>query len=340
MAKEKATIAQVARDAGVSIATVSRALNNPDAVAKGTLRKVQDSVSRLDFRLNAAARALRSRETRRILVALPSSSNIVNSEVLTSLNSVLNKKGYVTLIMDTSDKAEMLEAVRLIQNREVDAVVSMHALLHEQVSRVIGDLPLTYVSEWPPAKDFSFVKSDNFAGGEIAASHLIGLGHSYLGQLAGSQDGPMALERREGFISRAKQAGLLIDPDWHIYSNWQMNDGLALAQRVVATLSRGEVAPTGWFFASDEMAIAFMGELLRSGISVPGQISVVGFDDIPQAKFLHPSLTTVRQDPRSLGSSAANALLASLKGLASGEPFQASVPVELVARDSTTSARS
>ena len=335
MSKAKVTIAEVAKAAGVSTATVSRALNQPDTVSDNTSKKVRIAVDALGFRFNAAARALRNQETRRILVILPHSSSLVLAEIIKGINSVLNRHAYATLVMDTSGGAEAAEVLRLVQNQEVDGIISMDANLHDRLASIVDDAPLIYVSEWPDAPDFAFVKSDNFAGGQMAAAHLLGLGHRYLGQLSGAKRTPMARARRQGFIEKIQDVGLTIDLDWHVYSNWQMNDGLALAQRVVLTLSRGEPVPTGWFFASDEMALAFMGELLRSNISVPDKISIVGFDDIPQARYLHPSLTTVRQDPITLGTSAAHALLAMIKEEASGEPFQAVVPLELVVRKST-----
>ncbi len=318
----------MARLAGVSTATVSRALSNPGMVSRDTRATVEAAVKATGYRLNLTARNLRHSRTGGIVALVPNLANPFFSQILSGIASVLGPAGYNLLVADTrtSDPETLLAYAE--PSRADGLIVLDSTLPAEALARV----PLVEACEWVPGLKAPRVKIDNRAAARLAIDHLAGLGHRRIGHVTGPEGNVLAVARLAGTRAALAAQGLtLADPA--IYpGDFGLESGRAAAALWLA--QPREARPTAVFLASDEMACGFMGEVQRHGLTVPGDVSVVGFDDIELIAHISPPLTTIHQPRAALGRAAAERLLRRL----AGEPDDGDdliLPVELILRAST-----
>lgn len=304
------TIQDVARFANVSTATVSRALSNPDRVSEGTRARVSEAVRVTGYTMNQAARSLRQRVARTILVALPDIRNTFFSSILDAVEREATNRGYGMLVANlflAQTPARRLQDY-MLSNR-ADGLLLLDGSLDLATLRSFADapysVPLVVACEDIPNSGFHTVLTDNVQAAERATRHLVDLGHRHVGHLLGPEHNVVARDRQAGFTQALKQAGLPVRPSWQLRGNFDMESGFAAAQQFMALEER----PTAVFAANDESAIGFLSGLRQHGIECPRDISVVGFDDLAVAAHFTPPLTTMRQPRELLGRMAAEALI-------------------------------
>lgn len=312
-------ITDVARLAGVSTATVSRTLSHPDRVSEETRIAVQAAIKATGYTLNLAARNLRHQRTGSIVAMVPNLANPFFSEILSGIASVLSGAGYNLLVADTRASTSLGYA----EPSRSDGLIVLDGTINPAA---LADRPVVLACEWVPDLAAPRIKIDNQGAAALAVAHLAGLGHKSIGHVTGPRGNVLTEMRLLGFnraMAERDLAPRLFGGDF------SMASGQVAAQEWLAMADR----PTAMFFSSDEMACGFIGALQRNGMSVPRDVSVIGFDGIEFGAHVTPALTTIRQPRGLMGRVAAERLLERLAG---GEPGGDTIlPVELVERAST-----
>ncbi len=333
-----ANIYEVAKRAGVSTATVSRVLSQPDVVAPGTRRKVMRVVERLAYTPNSVAKNLRTHRTAKLLVTVPDISNPFFSLILQGIEDTAARAGYSVLLGDTQgDTKREDHYASMIKRKEADGLIFLGHRLAKEAAALVRALaprcaPVVNGCEFSPALGVPSVHIDNATAAAEAMDHLYRLGHRRIGIVTGPLVSPLSRDRLRGATARAKAEGaqnefIVMNGDFSIES------GSVAASRL---LGRDE-PPTAIFCFNDEMAIGAMQVARQHGVSVPRQLSVVGFDDIRFSRYLDPPLTTVGQPMREIGAGTVRLLLQILDD-ANAAPPSVTLPHQLVIRASTAPA--
>ncbi|RID91083.1 LacI family transcriptional regulator [Gemmobacter lutimaris] len=328
MKHDRPKISDVARLAGVSTATVSRALSAPERVSEETRAAVQQAVEATGYRLNLAARNLRHRRTGGIVALVPNLANPFFSQILSGIASVLGPAGYNLLIADTRT-ADAQTLLDYAEPSRADGLIILDGTL--PATALQGRVPVVEACEWVPGLPAPRVKIDNRAAAGLAIGHLADLGHRRIGHVAGPRGNVLTEARLSGTAEALAARGLPF-PEEHLYpGDFSLDSGREAAR--IWLDQPAATRPTALFLASDAMACGFIGEVQRHGLRVPGDLSVVGFDDIELVAHISPPLTTIRQPRTEIGRAAAERMLACLKG----ETREADtvLPVELILRAST-----
>ncbi len=325
-----ATIFDVAKLAGVSHQTVSRVLNEHPNVREATREKVRAAVAQLRYRPNLAARAMVNRRSRNLGLLTTGSPDYGPSSTVIGFTRAARTAQYSVTVSTAAnaEPASLQASVDLLLGQQVEAVV----LVISRRELLLGlqgiefETPVVAVesaglSPWPS------ISIDHYTGARLATEHLIGLGHREILHLAGPSYAMDATERERGWRDTLSEHGLVAHPpvsgDWSPASGYR--SGRELATR--------HPQATAIFSANDQMAVGCLHALRQSGLTVPDDISVVGFDDVPEAEHLEPPLTTMRQDFLRLGDDIMSLVLSTL----SEEPTETAVRhvPELVVRSST-----
>ncbi|MET0168956.1 MAG: LacI family DNA-binding transcriptional regulator [Aliihoeflea sp.] len=332
-------IGDVATAAGVSTATVSRVLSAPDRVSETTRAIVIKAIEQTGYRINHAARNLRRRQTGGIVVLVPNLANPFFSQILSGISSAMATSGYNVLIADTRQTGESDHRIAdYLHNNRSDGLIVLDAQLPPDVlsaGETAASHPLiVFACEWLDDDPRPTVTIDHVEGARLAVEHLADLGHTRIGHLTGPADNVLTIARARGTRAALAQRNLAIREDWFFEGDFSLGSGAALADRWRMLDDR----PTAVFCASDAMACGFIGALHQHGISVPGDVSVVGFDDIEIAAHFVPSLTTIAQPRALIGETAARTLLALLENGRTTDTTTSvsqTLPVRLVARESS-----
>ncbi|AMO95062.1 alanine racemase [Collimonas fungivorans] len=328
-----ASISAVALHAGVSVATVSRVMNDMDGVRPGTRDKVMTSVTALGYRLNHLARNLRTATSRLLLTMVPDVGNPFYSEIVRGIDSVAREHGYFVMLCDTGAEAGRESAYfDLLRTHRADGAICLdpdtvqHALANES-----NILPWVACCEFDPDIAVPYVGVDNYRAAGDAVRHLINRGHTRIGLINSDQRYRYARERQRGYLDALQAAGLQARPEWR-----QQVDNLDYEAGKHATLQMMAQpdAPSAVFAVSDTLAIGALSAMRQLNKRVPEEVAVVGFDDIAIAAQTWPALTTIAQPMRALGETAAQLLL---QRLADPEATVQGVllPHQLVQRESS-----
>ncbi|GAB4070774.1 LacI family DNA-binding transcriptional regulator [Angustibacter speluncae] len=306
-------MADVARRAGVSYQTVSRVINDHPSVAPGTRARVSAAIAELGYRPNAAARALVTRSNRTIGLVTVNISQYGPAHTMLGLEEAVRGAGYglgVTILDDLSPEA-MTEAVDRFVAQSVDAVV-VQATYDAAVHAIAGlRVPVPLVAVQAAHGDVPTASVDQLEGAGLATRHLLGLGHRTVHHVRGPHDSQEARARVEAWRLTLKATSAPV-PEVEA-GDWTAASGHEAGLRLVARRAAGEPV-TAVFVANDQMALGVLRALTEAGLRVPDDVSVVGFDDIPEAAFLSPPLTTVRQDFAALGRQCVDLVLRLLDG--------------------------
>ncbi|TDQ66085.1 LacI family transcriptional regulator [Maritalea mobilis] len=329
-------IQDVATVAGVSTATVSRALSNPDLVSEKTRELVLDAVKRTGYRVNRAAKNLRKRQSDAILALLPDLGNPFFSQILSGIESVFTTSDLSLLVSDTKGIRED-NLLDYFMDMRADGMIILDGAIPRDVltqmqNSAFGNR-IIFACEWKPEFEFPSVRSDNFGGAVQAVEHLHSLGHRKIGHISGPRNNVLTKERLRGVESAMEQLDLTINRDFFIDGGAFSLDAGAQAARSFMEMTE---RPTAITCGSDLIAMGFISEISRRGLKVPDDISVIGFDDIEIAGSFIPSLTTIRQNRTQIGVLAASYLLDQLANRLPPQttPVQ-QVDVKLIPRQST-----
>lgn len=330
------SIKDVAKLAAVSTATVSRALAEPGKVSVGTRDKVMAAVEASGYVANSLARNFRRRKTHSVVVLVPDITNTFFAGVIQGIEWIAHKNGYQVLLGDTQFNPEGEKAyAAMVSQRQADGVISLG-----------GNIPFAYQSgrrtvdpAWPPfamACEYQSVIPvptvciDNISAAFDATSHLTALGHTKVAYINGPASSPLCKDRLQGYRLAMKKAGVTNTRAWVVEGDFSLASG---REMMAALLTKPE-RPSAVFAANDEMAIGAMAAIKAAGLTIPGDISVIGFDDIRFAEFTDPPLTTISQPTHEIGKQVMSLMLAMLDNKA---PLQQRIelPHRLVTRAST-----
>ncbi|MDB6454557.1 LacI family DNA-binding transcriptional regulator [Falsirhodobacter sp. 20TX0035] len=323
-------VQDIARMANVSTATVSRALSRPDLVSEATRDAVLKAVAEAGYTVNVAARNLRRQRTGSVLALVPNLANPFFSKIIAGINSVLRTRGLTLLVADTEGGPEVHAQMATLAHRSrADGLIVLDGCLPAGILDHPACPPVVQACEWIDGLPGPRVMADNRDGGVLAARHLIDLGHRRIAQLTGPANNPLTIERSRGVREVLAEAGIEGRTDWILEGAFSLSSGQQAAREILAMADR----PDAVLCHNDEMACGLMGELQRTGLDVPRDMSVIGFDNIDMAAHVTPGLTTVEQHRTALGVCAAEVLLDLLDG-ASPPPVTV-LPVGLLVRGST-----
>jgi len=325
------TIRDVARRAGVSTATVSRALADPARVAESTRAAVFKAIAEVGFTPNAAARSLRARSTKMVLALLNGIGDSFYTAILTAIESTLFEAGYGMIMGDTRGEANREEHYdRLVRSGQVDGVLLFSGRLPQKgFGELERTVPVILVCNDIPDGRLPVIEVANRDAACQMVDYLVGLGHRRIAHVTGPIHNVEAQERLRGFREATTAAGIRSGdlPVWE--GSFSFDAGAAAARRFLALSAR----PTAVFCANDQMAIGFIKAVRDAGLAVPEDVSVAGFDDIEYANLFSPALTTMRQPRAEIGRSAAEYLVAHMTG-GRKAPQRTRLPCTLVIRDS------
>ncbi|WP_062204289.1 LacI family DNA-binding transcriptional regulator [Demequina salsinemoris] len=324
-----ATIFDVARLAGVSHQTVSRVLNDLPNVRPATQQRVREAIAQLNYSPSPAARALVTRRTRTIGLITPDNVDYGPSSIAMHVNKAAREARYSVDAVSTQGSSEsaVRASIEGLLRQRVDAVVVIVAerAALEVVRALDMSVPLV-ASAASPRPSSRTVSIDQYRGARAAVAHLAELGHTRIRHLAGPLDAPDATERLRGW--RDELAARQLETAEPRHGDWSAASGFALGHEL--DLEPGSAV----FVANDQMSIGLMSALRQRGLSVPRDVSIVGFDDVPEAGFLYPPLTTVRQDFAALGRAIVQKVLFALEDDAEATT-DTPLPAQLVIREST-----
>jgi LacI family transcriptional regulator len=325
------TIREIAREAGVSTATVSRVVNRPEQVSDATLQHVLAVIDRNHYVLDGMAVGLASRRSSLIGLIIPTITNSIYDASTQAVQKTAQESGYTVLlaVSEYSEAQEALQVHKLIERR-VEGIILTGAARPHAVHEKLRHNRVPYVVTWNLATRAPAVSFDNRRAAGTAVEHLIGLGHRRIALVCGHTDlNDRALARREGFETTMRAHGLPVDPTLIREQAFEFVDGRIAMQ---ALLARPE-PPTAVFCANDILAIGAMYECRAAGIDVPRDLSIVGFDDLPIAQYTTPQLTTIRVPAGEMGRLATRTLIHMIRR--GRRPHTHELPIELVVRGST-----
>jgi DNA-binding LacI/PurR family transcriptional regulator len=324
-ASSKPTIRDVAAEAGVSIATVSRALNGRTPIAPETARRVREAVEALGFRANLTGRELRAGSSRTVGVLVPSLANPVFAESVTGIQDAAREAGWSVLIASSAYDAEREgEAVENLLSHRVGGLLltvadADHSATLDKLDR--EGMPYVLVYNQPQRTDRASSTIDNVAAGRDATRALIAAGHDRLAMVAGRfAASDRSQQRYRGFVAALAEHGL------EQVALIELGFDAAEIEESVRRLLTGPDRPNGLFCSTDIIALRVMALLRDAGLTVPGDVGIVGFDGIPVGRLTAPSLATVAQPGHEMGRRAFLHLLARLEGAA---PERILLPYEL-----------
>jgi LacI family transcriptional regulator len=331
-----ATLRDVAAAARVHPATASRALNPGTRllVSEETARRVTEAAERLGYRPNPVARSLRTRRSHTVGVLIPDLNNPLFPPIVRGLEDRLAEQGYVALIGNTDgDAARERMVFDQMRARHVDGFVLATATLHSDIldEAAEADLPVVLMNRTAEGYPFSSVSVDNEQGVRAAVAHLISLGHTRIGHIAGPQDISTGLARLRGFLDSMRSRNLPVDDSQVVYAT-----ALSLAEglRCGRELLEGNDELTAIVAGNDMLAVGCYGAFDELGVRCPQDVSIIGFNDMPFIDRLRPPLSTVRFPHYQLGTEAANLLLERI-GTGGGPVKILYLAPELIVRGST-----
>jgi LacI family transcriptional regulator len=335
---KRLTILDVAERAGVSVGTVSNALNRPEIVAEKTLASVQAAMDDLGFVRNAAARQLTGAKSPAIGLVVLDIDNPFFTEVYRGVETAANEAGYLVVVCGfAGDPAHERRQLHLLEEQRVAGILATrvgrgNSRVYSQMRK--RGMPMVLLDRRSTSKSQCSVSVDDVAGGRLAGEHLCGLGHRQLALVNGPRDWSQCADRRSGFFAAAEEAGaqVLADADVEV-EKMTIGAGEAAAEDILA----GEDRPTAVFCTNDLLALGLEHALIAAGFRVPEDFAIVGYDDVAFATMAFVPMTSVRQPAYELGHRAALQLL-SEAGAETHTHEQVVFEPELVVRASTEAA--
>jgi LacI family transcriptional regulator len=295
----KVTIREVARAAGVSVATVSRVFNDSGPVHEATRQRVRDAAGRLRYVPHGAARSLITRRTATIGVLLPDLHGEFFSEVIRGIDQTATRSGYHLLVSSAhADRSELEAALRAMRGRVDGLIVMSPDIDAEALAANLGESqPAVLLNCAVRGGPWPALTVDNVGGAEAMTRHLLGHGHRRVAILTGAARNLDSRERVRGWRAAMRAAGIEPRPEWEVAGDFTEDSGWEGARRILALAPR----PTAIFAANDSMAIGALSALREAGVGVPDEMAVAGFDDIPIARYVSPPISSVHVPIAELG---------------------------------------
>jgi LacI family transcriptional regulator len=327
------SIRDVARHAGVSVATVSKVINNYPDVSRKTANRVMNSIDQLEYRPNVTARGLVKKRSWTIGLFLQDVlSNPFVSQLLEGMNEALRNSGYDMIYLSMMSDAPSYSFTKHCLSRNVDGIVSfgLSKDLPSLNELILSDIPTMFIDSDLLGRRSGYITSDNRNGAAIAMEHLAQLGHRKIAYITGDLNYIAGKERFEGYRQGLQTHGLPYISSYVEYGYFASE----LSYKAMQRLLKQDDPPTAVVCASDIMAIAAIHAALDSGVRVPAQLSVVGFDNTNVAGLVRPGLTTVNQNVPAIGRKAIEQVIAMIQDPDYAPPVMIE-PVDLVVRGTT-----
>jgi LacI family transcriptional regulator len=326
------TIKEVARQAGVSIATVSRFLNGTGPVSEEASRRIREAAERLRYVPHGGARSLITNRTNTVGVILPDIHGDYFSELLRGIDRASRRTGYHVLVSGYHTDASEFDAVLRATRGRVDGLIVMSPELNARAFRAsLPDLlPVVVLNSTTEGDDIDSLSFDNYGGAVSMVRHLAAVGHRLIAFITGPEGNHDAHERLRGYRDALRELGLPHSPQHELPGDFTETGGYRAGAQLLALAPR----PDAVFAANDETAMGLTFALRDAGILVPRDISLAGFDDVPIARVMSPPLTSVRTSIVELGERAMQRVVEALANKSAHRRRVEVLPTELVVRES------
>ena len=328
-----ATVKDVAKLAGVSTATVSRALANPEIVSDETRLKVEKAAKEMDYFPNILARNLRKNESRTIVVILPNIESPFFSDVVHGIEALAHKHNYKLLIGDIGNDVTRLQSyLDLYETKQIDGILSLTADIPE--SMIINHkgevkLPMVIAAEYFSDLPIPTVHIDNHYSAKKGVEYLIMMGHHKIACISGKSQSPIFKARIMGHMETLKKWKLANNEEYLIESDLAFIDGYNAAKQLLTLKS----APSAIVCHSDEAAVGALKAARDLEVDVPQQLSIIGFDNLALSEYCYPELTTIHQPRQLIGETSIKLLLDILSGKKPNPEM--TLPTQLIVRESS-----
>ncbi len=330
-----ATIRDVAREAGVSVATVSHVINGTRPVAPETAARVRRTMAALDYHPNAVAQSLRTRRTHAIGAVVSDITNPFFATLVRGAEDVAIESGY-SLIVCNSDESSQKENryVRLLRRRQMDGLLI--SPVGDGSSPAVQELPrwrtpFVFIDRRAKGVEADAVLSDNIDGAYRATKHLIERGHRRIGVVLGIRGATTTEERLAGYRKALEEADIPVVSELTAYGGYRVEGGQRITERFLSLVE----PPTAIFSTNNLMTVGVLKTLAQHGVSIPHDVAVISFDDLDLGELFQPPLTAITQNPYEIGRIAMRILLSRFESGQKGAFREVRVPVTLTVRGST-----
>jgi LacI family transcriptional regulator, repressor for deo operon, udp, cdd, tsx, nupC, and nupG len=327
-----ANIQEVAKQAGVSVATVSRVLNGQNTVSSKTRLKVEEAIKKLNYEPSLLGRNLRKTESRLLLILIPTISNPFYLEIIKGIEQVAISQNYNILLCESDSNPEKENIYfDLVRKKMADGIISMDPAVNvETLKKLSEQYAIIQCSEYEECSGIPYVTIDNEEASYRAVKHLIQIGHKKIALMNSDEKYLYARQRKMGYKRALEENGITLKDEYIIHTQ---HLGFENGQQAMKKILNLQDRPTAVFAVSDLLAIGALKEINASGLHVPNDIAVVGFDKIDFSNMTNPTLTTIAQPMKRMGTVAARMLIDKIKG---EEVESIILDHELVIRESTS----
>lgn len=304
-----ATMKDVARVAGVSTSTVSHVINKNRFVSESIIKRVNEAIDALNYAPSALARSLKMNRTNTLGMLLTASNNPFYAEVVRGVERSCYERGYSLILCNTEgDLNRMDHSLETLLQKRVDGLLMMCSEVQGPSPEILKRYPAvpTVMMDWSPyGSEGDIIQDNSLLGGDIATRYLIESGFTRIACIAGPQDKSPAQYRLQGFKQAMRQASLAVPEDYIVVSDFEFSGGFDAMNQLLDLAS----PPQAIFAGNDAMAVGAYQAAFQRGISIPDDISIIGYDDIDLASYMIPPLTTIHQTKDELGKLAVEKLL-------------------------------
>jgi len=326
------TLAQIAKQANVSVSTISRALSNKNYPLKPeTRQRILKLAQEMGYQPNLIARSLQTSRSHLVGVLVDRMQSPFSAATVQGIQDGLRSAGYsISIAYSNRDQSLAIEAINEFYSRQVDGIVILNSWLHTYNDPILAlqNRPFVFVNRLFGACKQNCVGPGDYYGARLATQHLINLGHRRIAYINGAESWIEAQNRANGYRDALQENGIPVDESLIQQGDWGVESGYQAAQKLVSAASR----PTAIFAANDIMALGAIYAIQEAGFKIPADIALVGYDDRDFAAWIKPSLTTIRMPAYEMGQAAARLLLQQFAGQ---EPEDATqIPGQLIIRES------
>ncbi len=334
MANQLPTINDVAKLAETSATTVSHVINETRFVSPDTKQRVMDAIRALGYRPNSMARGLRSGQSKTIGLIVPDNSNPFFAEILRIIENYGYSKGYSVILCNSDgDVNKEIAYTELLYAKQVDGIVFISTNNSTEHLEKLTDsgIPMIVMDRDVDLTDTDVIMVDNYQGGYAATQYLIQLGHQRIACIAGPSLLTPSADRVKGYRQALEDAGLPYDESLVVSGDFQVDSG----ESAMRVLLEGKHRPTAVFACNDLMALGAMRAIREAGLSIPQDISVIGFDDIALSSYISPTLTTIAQPLKEMARASIEMLITRIQGeTVDLQAKRRVLPTELIIRES------
>jgi LacI family transcriptional regulator, repressor for deo operon, udp, cdd, tsx, nupC, and nupG len=325
-----ATIRDVSKLAGVSVATVSRTLTMPDKVSTKTRAKVQNAIKKTKYKPDVLARNFRTRKSSTVVVLVPDIANPFFSRVIRGIEQMAQSLGYAVLLGDTQGLHEReITYAKMVETSQADGIIQLDSSIPFEDQNEIT-APIVNACDCVRDTKIPSVQLDNISAAEMMTNHLLSLGHKNIAVISGPEKSSITQDRLTGYIKALKSTNIEFNEKNVVHGNYSIPSGASAAKEIF----KMSPMPTAILSMNDEMAIGAIHEAINIGLSIPDDVSISGFDNINFAEYCNPPLTTIAQPAEDFGSIAMSMLYDIMKGNELEDKHRL-LPFEIIKRKST-----